>query len=239
MKNKIESFLLIGIFTTSILLIIVFTASIFSGCNSQPQNKEVKEAEHSEPATTEMNESKNVAAADLKTAMRKLWEDHITWTRNVIICLVDSAPGGEQAVKRLMNNQEDIGNAIKPYYGDEAGNKLTELLKSHIAISADVVNAAKAGNKTMLDEANKNWYANADEISSFLSTANPAWGIEEMNTMMHDHLKLTTDEAVARIKKNYNADVDAYDKVHQEILKMADMLADGIVKQFPDKFKDG
>ncbi|MCY7409198.1 MAG: hypothetical protein LH473_02920 [Chitinophagales bacterium] len=239
MKNKIANFLLFGVFTTIILLIIVFTTSIFSGCNPQPQNIEVKEEETLEPATFETNENKNDAAADLKTAMRKLWEDHITWTRNVIICLVDSAPGGEQAVKRLMNNQEDIGNAIKPYYGDEAGNKLTDLLHTHIAISANVVKAAKAGNKTALDEANKNWYANADEISSFLSAANPAWGIEEMKTMMHDHLKLTTDEAVARIKKNYNADVDAYDKVHDEILKMADMLADGIVKQFPNKFKDG
>jgi len=55
--------------------------------------------------------------------------------------------------------------------------------------------------------------------------------------MMHDHLKLTTDEAVARIQKDYDADIAAYDKVHDEILKMADMLSDGIVKQYPDKFK--
>jgi hypothetical protein len=87
------------------------------------------------------------AGVELKTAMNKLWEDHITWTRNVICCLVDGLPGADQAVSRLLKNQEDIGNAIKPYYGNEAGDKLTSLLKPHITISAEVVKAAKANNK--------------------------------------------------------------------------------------------
>ena len=79
--------------------------------------------------------------------------------------------------------------------------------------------------------------ANADEISTFLSKANPNWKLEDLKNMMRDHLKLTTDEAVARIKKDYDADVKAYDKVHDEILMMSDALSDGIVMQFPDKFK--
>ncbi len=176
-------------------------------------------------------------AENLHTAMRKLWEDHITWTRNVICCLVDNLPGADQAVKRLLKNQDDIGDAIKPYYGDDAGKKLAALLHDHITISADVVKSAKANNKVALDSANKKWNDNADQISAFLSTANPNWPLEDMKSMMHDHLKLTTDEAVARIKKDYDGDIAAYDKVHDEILKMADMLSDGIVKQYPDKFK--
>lgn len=176
-------------------------------------------------------------AAELNNNMRKLWEDHVTWTRNVILCIVDQLPGTDQAVKRLLQNQVDIGNAIKPYYGEAAGNSLSELLKAHINISADVVKAAKAGNTTALDEANKRWYANADEISAFLSKANPNWKLTDMKMMMNDHLKLTTDEAVQRIKKDYDADVAAYNKVHDEILKMSDMLADGIIKQFPGKFE--
>ena len=174
---------------------------------------------------------------DLKIVMNKLWEDHVTWTRNVILCLVDGLPGADQAVKRLMQNLVDIGNAVKPFYGDDAGNKLTELLKVHIAISADVVKSAKAGNKIALDSASKIWYANADEISAFLSNANPNWALADMQMMMNHHLKLTTDEAVQRIKKNYDADIIAYDKVHEEILKMSAMLADGIIKHFPKKFK--
>ena len=177
------------------------------------------------------------AANELRTNMRKLWEDHITWTRNVILCLADNLPGADQAVQRLLKNQDDIGNAIKPVYGEDAAKKLTALLHDHIIIAADVVKAAKVSDNAALDAANKKWYTNADDISTFLSQANPNWKLDDMKKMMREHLKLTTDEAVARIKKDYDADVSAYDKVHQEILVMSDMLTDGIVRQFPDKFK--
>ena len=176
------------------------------------------------------------AACQLKTTMRKLWEDHVTWTRNVILCLTDDLPGGDQAVKRLLKNQDDIGNAVKTFYGEAGGKELTRLLREHITTAADLLKAAKTGNNSAFDAANKKWSANADEISDFLSKANPNWKLNDMKKMMHDHLALTTDEAVARLKKDYAADVKAYDKVHNEILMMADMLTDGIIKQFPGKF---
>ena len=190
----------------------------------------------SQNATMKMGSSSS-PANELHTNMRKLWEDHITWTRNVICCLVDDLPGTDQAVKRLLKNQDDIGDAIKPVYGQDAGNRLSALLHDHITISADVVKAAKASDNAALDAANKKWFSNADDVSSFLSKANPNWKLDDMKKMMYDHLKLTTDEAVARIKKDYDADIVAYDKVHKEILEMSDMLSDGIVKQFPEKFK--
>lgn len=220
MKGKIYSMLLVA-------------AAVVAMCIYGPPK--VRSTEKKPPA--HMGSSSSVSqATELRANMRKLWEDHITWTRNVICCLVDGLPGSDQAVKRLLQNQDDIGNAVKPYYGDDAGRKLTALLHDHITISADVVNSAKAGNKAKLDDANRRWTANADEISAFLSHANPNWKLDDMKMMMRDHLQLTTDEAVARIKKDYAADVLAYDKVHTEILQMSDMLADGIIKQFPDKF---
>ena len=185
-----------------------------------------------------MSDANNMAAKkdELRTAMRKLWEDHVTWTRNAILNIMDDLPGTDAAVTRLLSNQDDIGNAIKPYYGDDAGKQLSALLHTHITTAADLLKAAKTDNKTAFDDANKKWLANADDISDFLSKANPNWKLEDMKMMMHDHLQLTTDEAVARKKKDYDGDIKAYDKVHDEILKMSDMLTDGIVKQFPDKF---
>jgi hypothetical protein len=217
----------------TLVLTILFAGGIISGASNSPLSGNSNIKIHM------MDDQKSSAKYELKIAMRKLWEDHVMWTRNVIFCLADELPGTDQAVKRLLQNQDDIGNAIKPFYGEEAGKKLTELLYAHIKISADVVKSAKAGNNTALDEANKKWYANADEISEFLSNANPNWKLANLKMMMTDHLKLTTDEAVQRIKKDYDADVIAFEKVNNEILKMSDMLTDGIVKQFPAKFKSG
>jgi len=180
--------------------------------------------------------AKSSKSEQLRMAMHKLWEDHIVWTRNVILNIMDDLPGTDQAVSRLLKNQDDIGNAVKPFYGEAGGKELTRLLKEHITTAADLLKAAKTGNNSAFDAANKKWFANADEISDFLSKANPNWKLNDMKKMMHDHLTLTTDEAVARLKKDYAADVKAYDKVHDEILMMADGLTDGIIKQFPGKF---
>ena len=180
--------------------------------------------------------AKSSKSEQLRMAMHKLWEDHIVWTRNVILNIMDDLPGTEQAVNRLLSNQDDIGNAVKPFYGDAGGKELTRLLREHITTAADLLKAAKTGNNSAFDAANKKWFANADEISNFLSKANPHWKLDDMKKMMNEHLTLTTNEAVARLKKDYTADVKAYDKVHDEILMMADMLTDGIIKQFPGKF---
>lgn len=188
------------------------------------------------PAEVRMCDN-STAGVELKSDMRKLWTDHTVWTRNVIFNIMDNLPGKDEAVKRLLKNQDDIGNAIKPYYGDAAGKQLTDLLHTHVTQAADLLIAAKKDDNAAFDKTNKMWRENADQISAFLAKANPNWKIEDMKKMMHDHLELTLNEATARKKKDYAGDVMAYDKVYDEILEMADMLSMGIVQQFPDKFK--
>jgi hypothetical protein len=176
-------------------------------------------------------------AVALRENMRKLWEDHITWTRLTIVSFDANLPDLQATLGRLLQNQTEIGNAIKPYYGAKAGKQLTSLLRSHILIAADVLAAAKKGDAQALASAQQRWNANADDIARFLTRANPrSWPLSMTRSMMRKHLKLTTDEAVARLQGNWSADVAAYDAVHREILQMSDMLSSGIVKQFPGRF---
>lgn len=169
--------------------------------------------------------------------MRLLWEQHILWTRQVVVDVAADLPSLTHSVERLLKNQEDIGNAIKPYYGEAAGNNLTDLLKTHITVAAEILNAAKAGNQTALAAANATWYANAFDIAVFLNTANPTnWASADVQAMLEEHLALLMEEATARFNGDYAADAVAFDKTQVQILKMADVLSHGIMAQFPDKF---
>jgi hypothetical protein len=174
----------------------------------------------------------------LHDGMRRLWEDHITWTRLAIISLTTNSPDTEATVGRLLKNQTDIGNAVKPFYGRKAGNELTKQLRSHILIAAEVIAAAKAGDSAKLADAQARWAKNGDDIAAVLASVNPRyWKLSRMKAELRMHLKLTTDEAVARLKGDWNADVAAYEKVHTHMLHFSDVLSDGLMKQFPRRFR--
>jgi hypothetical protein len=186
--------------------------------------------------TTAEAKSKTDAQA-FHDAMRKLWEDHITWTRLVIVSIANDLPDSDSTVQRLLQNQVDVGNAIKPFYGEAAGDQLTALLTEHILIAAEILQAAKNGDTAAQNDAITRWYANADAIAEFLHAANPKnWPLAEMKAMMKEHLDRTLQEAVAYLNGDYTASITAYEQVHIQILGMADMLSEGIIRQFPNNF---
>lgn len=169
--------------------------------------------------------------------MRKLWSEHVWWTREYLKSAINNSQDTNLVAARLLQNQEEIGNAVKTVYGDVAGVQLTSLLKTHIQGAVDVVTAAKSGNQKALAAANTAWYANADQIASFLATANPNWKLEDLKTMMTTHLDLTKQEAVDLIEKKYEMAIVDFQKVENEILMMADTLSQGIIQQFPSNFQ--
>ena len=210
-------------------LVMTTAVGVVAGSSAQPSG-------HHDTVDNAGRASRETFRAD----MRKLWEDHVTWTRQYIVSaatLADDLPDIGPTADRLFANQDDIGAAVASFYGEAAGDALAALLREHIAIAADAIAKAKAGDQQGLEAALAAWYANADEIARFLADANPrSWPFEEISVHMRDHLDLTLAEAVARLQGDYKADIAAYDKVHVQILEMADMLADGIIAAFPERF---
>jgi len=173
----------------------------------------------------------------LRNSMRVLWEDHVTWTRLAVVSLVAGSPDTDATVARLLRNQRDIGDAIKPFYGKAAGNALTADLRKHILIAADLIAAAKAGDQARMTAEQARWERNADDIAALLDRANPKqWKRSEVRAMLGEHLRLTTQEAVARLHGDWKADVAAYDRIHKHALGMADTLSAGLTAQFPGRF---
>lgn len=167
--------------------------------------------------------------------MRKLWEEHVTWTRLVVIGIVNNVPGTDQATTRLLKNYDDMANAIRPYYGDAAATKFAGLMKDHLTLAAKLVTEAKTGSKAVT-QTEKDWYTNADNLAIFLSGANPNWPKAAVQAMLYEHLRMTKAEAVDRLQKNYAGDVATYDGIVNQALMMADTFSQGIIKQFPEKF---
>ncbi len=188
------------------------------------------------PAAAAGQNAQRLAPADLRKEMRRLWEEHVTYTAFYSQAAIRGDPGASALLDRLLRNQDDIGNAVKPYYGDEAGNKLAALLRDHITIAGEVVKAAKAGDQNALQQANDRWNRNADDIAAFLSSANPNWPRSALQDALHMHLKGVTDQVVATLHQDTAAWIQAYDHNANHMLQVADILASGIVKQFPKRF---
>ena len=170
--------------------------------------------------------------------VRKLWEDHITWTRLAIVEFAAGDAGFDATAARLLQNQADIGDAIKPFYGDAAGDRLTSLLRDHILIAVDLLQAARSGDSSAVASASDRWYANADDIADFLAAANPRfWRDDVMRAAMKEHLDETLAEAVHELSGDYAASVADYEKVHAHILAMADTMSSGIIGAFPSSVR--
>jgi uncharacterized protein YukE len=225
---------------TKVILITLFTflilSVVLSGCTTQPTGPATKTPTPSVTTTPSPTLQYTQDQVNLKLQWRKLWEDHVFWTRMVIINIADTPGGTNESVARLLQNYNDMEDAMRPYYGNETAEKYGDLLEDHLLIAADLVTAAKAGNSTAVASLESQWYDNADEIATLLSSINPNWNKQAEMEMWHGHLNVTLDEAVARLSKNYTADRAAYDEVHDQALMMADMQSDGILKQFPEKF---
>jgi hypothetical protein len=171
-------------------------------------------------------------------AMRGLWEAHGTWTERAIVDFVGGLPDTELVIGRLLQNQSDIGNAVKPYYGAKAGTELTALLKGHINAAVAVLKAAKSGDAAATATAKAAFYANGNQVARFLHAANPRhWSLGAMQTMMRIHLDQVVALAVDQLKGNYAAAIGLYHHYIGHILDMADMLSTGIMQQFPARFR--
>lgn len=220
---------LMKIKTIPLMLALIAIAALTATASSADTQNTKMQADENITCVTQSEEN-------LTLEMRTLWQEHIIWTRMFIMSVADNTSDKSLVTKRLLKNYEDLGDAMKTYYGNETGDKYGDLIEEHLLTAAALVEAAKAGNNTAAAAAEKKWYENADEIAAFESSINPNWNETARKAMWYDHLKLTKAEAVARLTGNYAEDIADFDQIETQAIMMADSLADGIVEQFPDKF---
>ncbi|PWW08580.1 hypothetical protein DFQ01_101303 [Paenibacillus cellulosilyticus] len=225
-------------FTAAALLATMIVPSIADAATGAASAKGVTvKAMQLTPSSETRQQTLTKSAVQFSNEMRRLWIEHIGWTGTYIVSAIAGLEDQQAVLARLLQNQKDIGNAIKPYYGEAAGNQLATLLQEHIMLAGKVIDAAKAGNTADLNKYNAQWHRNADDIARFLATANPNWNAKELQDMLYTHLKLINDQVAARLKKDWQADILAIDQNEAHMIKFADLLSEGIIKQFPKQFQ--
>ena len=178
----------------------------------------------------------SIDQVNLLTQMNLVWLEHILWTRMLLISISDNLKDLDATQNRLLENPKDIANVFRKYYGNSIADVIELLLTEHLVIGKDLIVALKNNNQELATTLNKKWYKNADDMAEAFSNINNFYPKETIRNMLYEHLKLTTNEVSARLKKDYVADIKAYDAVQTEILKMSKFFVNGIINQFPNLF---
>ncbi|MCR8845330.1 acetylglutamate kinase [Paenibacillus sp. SC116] len=178
----------------------------------------------------------STSAVQLMNLMRTLWEQHVAWTRMTIISIAEGLADEAAVTQRLLRNVPDMAVVFRHFYGSKVASRFETLFRDHLVIAAELVKAAKAGDSAKTADAEKRWYANADQLAEFFSSINPYWPKEEVKKMFYEHLALTKSEAAHRLTKDYAADIADFDEIEKQALLMADMFSNGLIQQFPSVF---
>jgi hypothetical protein len=182
------------------------------------------------------DERSKMTVSELSNLVHRLWDEHVLWTRLTIISIANNLPDTGMVINRLLNNATQFGILFAQFYSPEISRRFAQLMREHLVIAVELVRAAKRGDTVEVARLEREWYANADEIARFLSEINPHWKEEEIRKMMHEHLALTENEAVAILNNRWEESINLFSKIEHQAYMMANTYIEGLIAQFPNRF---
>jgi len=167
----------------------------------------------------------------LKDTVRKLFTDHAAYTKFFIESFLNSSEDVKAIENRLLQNQQDIGNAVKPIIGITNGNQLTALLTQHIILAAEVLNQLKQNNQSKLKTAINNLFNNSEHVAEFLNSLNPQkLPLPAIADEFHQHNQFVIDLALLHSEKKWEEEVSCYDAYYNHMLHFADLIYQALKK---------
>ena len=163
--------------------------------------------------------------------LKKIWSDNVMWTRFFIISAISGIGDLQIITKKLIKTPTEFSNVLKNYFAEESSKKFEALMMDHLLIGIKLINTAKSGNISAIKGMRTQWYKNADEIAELMSSMNSNWNYNEWQKMLRENLKLTEDQVIKRFSRQYNDDILSFEKMSSLSIKMAEIMATGIIKQ--------
>jgi hypothetical protein len=189
------------------------------------------------PGKTASGTAAAISSADFKSNMKRLWLENMSYTRNFIISSLADLPDLPKLKERLNKNHSDIAEEFKTFYGNIVAENVAEILQKHITTTEEIVKVVNKGTQEQFLEINARWEANAEELAEFLNIKMPKIAKQTFSNMFYKQLTATSGQIVARVKKDWDSDFAYFDKGLVNVQVIAETLADGLMKQFPKKFK--
>lgn len=168
-------------------------------------------------------------AVSLRAAYKKLWEEESLYSRNYLLGVFNNSADVMIAEERWLKNQEDIAESLSAVFPAASTVVFSAKLRNHVSISKQIIEAVKANNMSLVSTLQIQWDLNADEIADFLSALNSHWNAAELKDLLYKHRQYLLGQAKSRQVADWMADINQYDLDRFYMIKLADILVDGIL----------
>lgn len=175
-------------------------------------------------------------SSDLRIILESLLGEHAELAVIAMQKGIDGAADFNDAAAALIANGDDLSKAVGSVYGADAGKAFSGLWNTHIGFFVDYVTSTakkdEAGRKTALDKLAKY----GPDFGAFLESANPNLKAADVAEGLKGHVSQLIEAFDDYVVKDYAGAYKAEREAYAHMVHFGQVLADAIVKQYPDKF---
>jgi len=164
--------------------------------------------------------------------LRQLWTQLAIWSRSLIVSTAGNLGDIQMIEDRLMYLPEAFAALLGQYFEPQEADRFRELLVEHIAAVLALVSAEKNNDIQTVNHETANLYDNANRIAAYLVSIDSYWNREHWGTILDDYIEILLADLVARMAGEYAKEIDIFDDLQTQAIKLADYMAQGMMQKF-------
>ncbi|HVI41060.1 MAG TPA: hypothetical protein VM577_10390 [Anaerovoracaceae bacterium] len=164
--------------------------------------------------------------------LRQLWMQMAIWSRSLIVSTAANLADIQMITDRLEYLPEAFSGVLNQYFEPHEADHFGELLEEHISTVAALIDAEKNNDDRLVNQETVNLYSNANQIAAYLVSINSYWSEAEWRDLLNDYIEMLLADLVARLGGDYAKEIDIFDDLQTQAIKIADYMAQGMMQKF-------